>query len=106
LYRFGGQISLRGFNEEEIYATSRSVFGLEYRFLLDKNSYLFAFYDQAWYENKASTFVTDTPFGFGTGFTFGTAIGNFSVSYALGKQFDNLIQFRDGKIHFGYVAYF
>jgi outer membrane protein assembly factor BamA len=106
LYRFGGQISLRGFNEEEINASSRSVFGLEYRFLLDKNSYLFAFYDQAWYENKAKNFVTDTPFGFGAGFTFGTAIGNFSVSYALGKQFDNLIQFRDGKIHFGYVAYF
>lgn len=106
VYRFGGQISLRGFNEEEIYATSRSVSSLEYRFLLDKNSYLFTFFDQAWYENKSKKFNTDTPFGFGAGFAFGTTIGNFSVSYALGKQFDNLIQFRDGKVHFGYVAYF
>ncbi len=106
VYRFGGQISLRGFNEEEIYATSRSVSSLEYRFLLDQNSYLFAFFDQAWYENKASKFVTDTPFGFGAGFTFGTNIGNFAVSYALGSQLGNQIQFRDGKIHFGYVAYF
>ncbi len=106
VYRFGGQISLRGFNEEEIYATSRSVSSLEYRFLLDQNSYLFAFFDQAWYENKASKFVTDTPFGFGAGFTFGTNIGNFAISYALGSQLGNQIQFRDGKIHFGYVAYF
>ena len=106
LYRFGGQISLRGFNEEEIRATSRSVTTLEYHFLLDKNSFLFAFYDQGWYENKASDFVTDTPFGFGAGFAFGTAIGNFSVSYALGSQFDNPILVRDGKVHFGYIAYF
>ncbi len=106
LYRFGGQISLRGFNEEEIRATSRSVTTLEYRFLLDKNSFLFAFYDQGWYENKAVKFVTDTPFGFGGGFAFGTTIGNFSVSYALGSQFGNPILFRDGKVHFGYIAYF
>ncbi|MGV3631299.1 MAG: hypothetical protein ACO1O6_08835 [Bacteroidota bacterium] len=106
LYRFGGQISLRGFNEEEIRATSRSVSTLEYRFLLDRNSFLFAFYDQGWYENKATNFVTDTPFGFGGGFAFGTTIGNFSVSYALGSQFGNPVLFRDGKVHFGYIAYF
>lgn len=106
LFRFGGQVSLRGFNEEEIRATSRSVTSLEYRFLLDKNSFLFAFYDQGWYENKATQFVTDTPYGFGGGFAFGTAIGNFSVSYALGSQFGNPILFRDGKVHFGYIAYF
>lgn len=106
VFRFGGQISLRGFNEEEIYATARSVSSIEYRFLLDQNSYLFAFYDQAWYENKATSFVTDTPFGFGAGFAFGTAIGNFSVSYALGSQKGNLIKLNDGKVHFGYIAYF
>jgi outer membrane protein assembly factor BamA len=106
LFRFGGQISLRGFNEEEILATSRSVSTLEYRFLLDRNSFLFAFYDQGWYENKAVSFVTDTPFGFGGGFAFGTTIGNFSVSYALGSQFGNPVLFRDGKVHFGYIAYF
>lgn len=106
VFRFGGQISLRGFNEEDLKATSRTVGTLEYRFLLDQNSYLFAFYDQAWYENKSKTFVTDTPFGFGAGLAFGTTIGNFSVSYALGSQQGNPILLRDGKVHFGYIAYF
>jgi outer membrane protein assembly factor BamA len=106
VYRYGGQTSFRGFNEEELFATSRTVFTIEYHFLLDQNSYLFSFFDQSWYENKSLNFVTDTPFGFGAGFAFGTNIGNFSISYALGKQFDNLIQFRDGKIHFGYISYF
>ncbi|MBI2259705.1 MAG: hypothetical protein HYU67_12525 [Flavobacteriia bacterium] len=106
IYRFGGQNSFRGFNEEELFATSRSVFSLEPRFLLDKNSFVFLFYDQAWYENKAKTFIHDTPFGFGAGFTFGTNLGNFAISYALGSQFNQAIQLKDGKVHFGYISYF
>lgn len=107
VYRFGGQLSMRGFREEELGATARSVSTLEYRFLLDKNSNLFAFYDQAWYENKAGkTFTTDTPAGVGMGFTFGTNLGNFSISYAIGKQQGNPVLLREGKVHFGYISYF
>ena len=106
VYRFGGQTSFRGFNEEELYATTQSILSIEYRFLLDRNSHVFAFFDQAFYENTTSTYINDHPFGFGTGFSFGTNIGIFSISYALGKQFDNPILMRNGKVHFGYIAYF
>lgn len=106
VFRFGGQTSLRGFNEEEIYATTQSMLSVEYRFLLDRNSHLFAFFDKAFYENTASSYLNDQPYGFGLGFSFGTNIGIFSISYALGKQFDNPILMRNGKVHFGYIAYF
>jgi outer membrane protein assembly factor BamA len=106
VYRFGGLNSQRGFNEEELFSTSRSTLNIEYRFLLDQNSRVFLFYDQSWYENNSGNYMKDTPFGFGTGFSFGTNIGIFSISYALGKQFSNPILLRDGKIHFGYIAYF
>lgn len=106
LFRFGGQLSLRGFNEDELYASSRSVTTFEYRFLLDRNSNLFAFYDQGYYENNASKYLRDQPFGFGVGFSFGTNLGIFSLSYALGKQQNNPILLSNGKIHFGYIAYF
>ncbi len=106
VFRFGGQTSLRGFNEEELYGTTTSILSLEYRFLLDKNSNLFAFYDQALMENNAANYYKDAPFGFGIGLSFGTKIGIFSISYALGKQFDNPILFSNGKVHFGYIAYF
>lgn len=106
LTRFGGFTTQRGFNEEELYASAQSTFTVEYRFLVDKNSHAFAFFDQSWYENNANKYSTDTPFGFGVGFSFGTNLGIFSISYALGKQFDNPILFKNGKIHFGYVAYF
>lgn len=106
LFRFGGLNTLRGFNEEELFASSRTVVTAEYRFLLDRNSNLFVFYDQAFYENNSSTYLKDHPFGFGTGLSFGTNIGIFSLSYALGKQQGNPILMRNGKIHFGYIAYF
>lgn len=106
LYRFGGLNTLRGFNEDEIFASTKAITSIEYRFLTDKNSHAFAFYDQAIYENTASNYLRDSPFGFGVGFSFGTTLGIFSISYAQGKQLDNPILLRNGKIHFGYVAYF
>jgi outer membrane protein assembly factor BamA len=106
LYRFGGLNTLRGFNEEELFASTKLVGSFEYRFLTDKNSYAFAFFDQGFYENVAGNYKNDHPFGFGAGFSFGTQLGIFSISYAQGKQFDNPILLRNGKVHFGYIAYF
>ncbi len=106
-FRIGGLKTLRGFDEESIYATLFGIGTIEYRFLLDPNSYLFAFFDGAYYENRATNKrITDRPFGFGLGISFFTKIGVFSLNYALGKQFDNPIDFRAGKIHFGVVSYF
>ena len=105
-FRFGGLQTQRGFNEELLRATTLTTFSLEYRFLVDRNSHAFAFFDQSFYENAVGNYSQDDPYGFGVGFSFGTNIGIFSISYALGKQFDNPILLRDGKVHFGYVAYF
>lgn len=106
LSRIGGLTSIRGFNEQEIYASTFSIITLEYRFILDRNSNLFVFYDQGFYEKNAGSYLQDHPFGFGGGISFGTKIGSFVITYALGKQFTNPILLKDGKIHFGYIAYF
>ena len=105
-YRFGGINSLRGFNEEELFASTKMISSLEYRFLLDKNSTVFVFYDQGIYEDNTLNYKIDSPFGVGSGISFGSKIGIFSVSYALGKQENNPLEFRNGKIHFGYITYF
>lgn len=106
VYRYGGLSNQRGFNEDELYATTKSTTTIEYRFLLDKNSHVFAFYDQSWYENNSNSYYNDTPFGFGLGFAFSTNFGVFSISYALGKQLNNPILFSNSKVHFGYNVYF
>jgi hemolysin activation/secretion protein len=106
LFRFGGLTTQRGFDEEELFASTLTTFSVEYRFLVDRNSHAFLFYDQSIYENNSDGYYKDAPFGVGAGFSFGTNIGVFSISYAVGQQFDNPILFRNGKVHFGYVSYF
>ena len=107
LPRIGGLKTLRGFDEESIFASLYSIATVEYRFLLEQNSYLFTFFDGAYYENTSrGKRIFDRPFGFGAGITFETKIGIFSLTYALGKQFNNPIEFRSGKIHFGIVSRF
>ncbi len=107
LYRIGGLKTLRGFDEESITASFYSIVTTEYRYLFEENSYLFAFWNGAYYESRTvEKFVHDTPYGFGAGICFETKAGIFSLSYALGRQFNNPIYFRSAKIHFGIVSYF
>jgi len=109
LYRIGGLHTLRGFDEESIYASAFSIFTIEYRYLLEENSYLYFFGDGAYYENQSVSFTGDrydTPFGFGAGISFETKAGIFSINYALGKQFNNPINLKAGKVNFGIVNYF
>jgi outer membrane protein assembly factor BamA len=111
LFRIGGLSSLRGFDEESINTSAYTISKLEYRFLLDQNSFLFLFANHAYYENKTSRdsnnkIVDDNPYGFGAGITFETKPGIFSLSYALGKQFNNPISVRSAKIHFGIISTF
>jgi hypothetical protein len=107
LYRIGGLVSLRGFDEESINASTYVMPAIEYRFLFDKNSAIFLFANGAYYENISRTKrVFDRPYGFGTGIFFDTKAGIFSLTYAIGKQFDNPIILRNAKIHFGLVSVF
>lgn len=107
LYRFGGLKTLKGFDEDAILASSFTIAKLEYRYLLEQNSFIFLFVNAAWYENKSRNLdIQDTPIGFGAGINFETRLGIFSLNYALGKEFSNPIYLRSGKIHFGIVNYF
>lgn len=106
-FRMGGLLSLRGFDEQSIFASSYAIGTLEYRLLFDRNSRISVFYDFAWYELSSITgFITDTPQSFGAGISFGTNAGMFSLNYAIGSQMGNPLNFRTGKIHFGFVNLF
>jgi hypothetical protein len=107
LIRIGGLFTLRGFDEESIFATFYSIATVEYRYILEQNSFLYLFFDGSYYEkDNVKGYVSDRPIGFGAGMSFDTKAGIFSISYALGKQFDNPILFRSAKIHFGFINYF
>ena len=103
----GGIKSLRGVDEASIYCSSFGIGTVEYRFLFEENSNVFVFFDQAWIEDRTlDVNLSDTPMGFGAGTSFETKAGIFSLTYALGRQFNNPIELRGGKVHFGFTSLF
>lgn len=107
LFRIGGLKTLRGFDEESIFASTYVIPTVEYRYLFEENSALVVFAEGAWYESKLTDYlIQDSPISFGAGINFETKAGIFSLNYALGKQFSNALDLRTGKIHFGLINQF
>lgn len=107
LFRIGGLLTLRGFDEESIFASYYTVSTIEYRFILEQNSYFHLFSDLAYYEKDTYlSFDNDIPYSIGTGISFETKAGIFSLSYALGSEKGNPFLLRSAKVHFGFVNYF
>ncbi len=106
LYRIGGFSTLRGFDEQSLFADFYSIFTLEYHYLLNRNSYLGAFYDIAPLTNSINRGIGGNYQSFGFNFSFATKAGIFNLAYALGKYPYTGIQFRTAKIHFGYTSLF
>lgn len=107
LFRLGGIRTLKGFDEQAIFASSYGIVNTELRYLLQQNSHVMLFWNGAWYQNKIrQPLVEDMPYGFGAGLNFETGAGIFSLYYAVGKQFNNSIEFNKAKIHFGFISYF
>jgi outer membrane protein assembly factor BamA len=107
LYQIGGYRLLRGFDEESILASEYTVGSLEYRYLIGMNSFLFSFIDGGWAKNDVPGYAINNLYlGIGLGLAFETKAGIFNMSYAIGKEDSNPFEFRQAKIHLGYVNFF
>lgn len=107
LFRIGGIRTLKGFDEQSIFASSYVIINSEWRYLLQQNSNVMLFWNGAWYQNTIrNPVITDRPFGLGAGLNFETGAGIFSLYYAVGRAFDNAIEFNRAKVHFGFINYF
>lgn len=107
LFLLGGIHTIRGFDERSLAASSYSLQRIEYRYLFEGAGNIFIFFDGMAYKRKLSDrAVADRPFGFGGGITFGTRTGQFSISYALGREFGNPVTFRSSRVHMGIINRF
>lgn len=108
LFQIGGYKLLRGFDEESIYASQYAVATLEYRNLINLNSYLYTFMDAGWAKNKYQDVNVNNSFiSGGIGLVFETKAGLLNISFAVGKRDDVNFDLRQAaKIHFGYINYF
>jgi hypothetical protein len=109
LLREGGINSLKGFNEQSIFASNFNMLEVEFRYLIGQNSHIKAFWNGAYYEDRSfgrSSDLYDKPWGFGIGGNIETGAGVLSLAYALGKEKGNGFDLRTGKVHFGLSSYF
>ncbi len=107
LFQFGGATTMRGYRENQFFASQIVYINSEYRFLTGRASSLFGFIDAGYFSRPADPFKGITRqekslYGFGFGARVETGLGILNISYALG-QGDS---FSNGKIHVGIINEF
>jgi outer membrane protein assembly factor BamA len=88
LYRLGGSRTLRGYREDQFLGNITAWGSLEYRYWLDKESRIYAFFTMGYWERKPqldNPKISGKPWGYGVGFRQGTRIGIIGFDFALGE---------------------
>lgn len=109
LTRFGGANSLRGYAEEQLQASRMAWGDVEYRFLINPDSYLFSFAGLGNYvrprlvnETQNNFSNNDFLYSIGVGISYATNIGRLKFTYALSPD----ESFGNGKVHIGIINRF
>lgn len=105
LPRFGGINSIRGFEENSLFANLFGVINTEYRYRLNRDIYVHSVIDAAYFENKISD-QKGKLFGFGFGFGFLSKAGLFRFNYTSGKTENQRFRLSDSKVHLSLTATF
>ena len=83
LFRIGGAKSLRGYDEQRFRASFATRVLVEFRYLLDRETYGFGFFDLGYLDNQDDAgFPSGWYPGFGMGFQIHTAAGLINVTFA------------------------
>lgn len=109
LIRFGGANSFRGYAEQQFRAGKLMWGDLEYRYMLDRSSYLFTFGAVGGFhrpklltESDSRFKNTDYLYSTGFGLSYQTRIGRLKFTYAISPE-ESL---GNGKVHFGITTQF
>ena len=107
LYQIGGIKTLRGFDEESIFASSYAIGTTEFRYLLDQGSNFFGFIDGALVQRRTIEKSVNSNFiGLGAGIRMLTKSGTFSLVYAVGRSNNQPFSLQRSKIHIGFTTFF
>ncbi|RED50034.1 POTRA domain-containing protein [Seonamhaeicola aphaedonensis] len=105
LLRFGGINSIRGFEENSLFASLYGLINTEYRFQLNNAIYLHSVIDAAYFENKTSN-LSQKLFSYGFGFGILTKSGLFKLNYANGKRENEQFKLSNSKVHISLTTIF
>lgn len=105
LMRFGGWNSMRGFNENSLYADFYYFGNVEYRYLIGEQAFFDTFLQYGQLNNNALN-LKPKLYSFGIGFNFFLPIGLMTFQISNGSEFGNPMKFSDTKIHWGILSRF
>ena len=105
LFRIGGVSSIRGFNEESIFASLYTIVNLEYRYSPNNTSYIYTISDAAFLNNELLD-TSENLFSLGVGYAFKTNIGLLNISYAIGTFENQNFDFNNSRFHLKIVSFF
>lgn len=102
LFRIGGARTIRGFNEQSIFAESYTFFTFEYRYLTTEKSYLYSITDIAQIKDVANNQLL----GLGLGYLFYSNQSKINLSLSVGKTSSTPFDFQNTKLIIGWINYF
>ncbi len=105
LFRIGGVNSIRGFNEESIFASLYTITNIEFRYRTNISSYLYTITDVGFIQNDLEN-IDQKIYSLGLGYTFNTNFGLLNLSYALGKLDTMPFSFSESRFHLKIVSFF
>lgn len=106
LFQIGGNRLLRGFDEESQFVSQYGIGTIEFRLLTGLNSNFFGFVDGGWGKYPLDKVQSHTYISTGAGLSFQPKAGLINVTMAVGKRDDTEFNFRQVKVHIGFVSFF
>lgn len=104
LIRFGGINSIRGFEENSLFASTVGVLCSEYRYRLSPSLFVHSIIDAGYMQDAQNN--DEQLYGFGFGFGLRTNAGLLRFNYANGKPKNQTFNFSNSKIHLSLTTTF
>ena len=104
IFRFGGINSVRGFQENSLFASRYLMLCSEYRYMISPTLYVHSVFDSAYLEDISSE--SNRIYGIGFGFGVKTAGGLLRFTYANGKLNKQSLDLSKSKVHLSLVSNF
>ncbi|MBK43097.1 MAG: hypothetical protein CMC83_04400 [Flavobacteriaceae bacterium] len=104
MFRFGGINSVRGFQENSLFASRYFMACSEYRYMVSQNLYVHSVFDSAYLEDISGE--SNRIYGIGFGFGVKTAGGLLRFTYANGKSNRQSFDLSKSKVHLSLVSNF
>jgi len=103
LFRIGGNHSIRGFNEQSIFAKNYLLQTIEYRYATSTDSYLYSITDLAIISTQQNK---EKLYSLGIGYLFNTNNSQINISTAVGTNTKNPLDFKNTQFFVNWINFF